>query len=96
MAHGSGGSGEVGRREVEDTTAAAKTAVPRSGKPSSFSPQASAASRAATYANLDLVKGLSVVDTNDAADHLGDNNHVTEVRLHHLGLLLWVGRALQR
>ena len=37
--------------------------------------------------DLDLVEGLSVVDTDDGTDHLGDNDHVTEVGLDNSGLL---------
>ena len=37
--------------------------------------------------DLDLVEGLSVVDTNDGSDHLGDDDHVTEVSLDNSGLL---------
>ena len=32
---------------------------------------------------------LSVVDANGAADHLWDNNHVTQVGLYDGGLLVW-------
>jgi len=39
------------------------------------------------------VEGLSVVDTNDAADHLGDNDHVSEVGLDNFGLLTLDGLA---
>lgn len=42
--------------------------------------------------NFDLVEGLSGVDTDDGADHLGDNDHVTEVGLDEVGLL--VGASL--
>jgi len=37
--------------------------------------------------DLDLVEGLAVVDTNDRANHLGDNNHVAKVGLDDGGLL---------
>jgi len=37
--------------------------------------------------DLDLVEGLSVVDTDDGTDHLGDDDHVTEVGLDDGGLL---------
>jgi hypothetical protein len=37
--------------------------------------------------DLDLVEGLSVVDTDDGTDHLGDDDHVTEVGLDDSGLL---------
>lgn len=42
--------------------------------------------------DFDLVELLSGVDTDDAADHLGDNDHVTEVGLDEVGLL--VGASL--
>ena len=42
--------------------------------------------------NFDLVEGLSGVDTDDGADHLWDNDHVTEVGLDEVGLL--VGASL--
>jgi hypothetical protein len=48
-----------------------------------------------TYADLDLVEGLAVVDTNDAADHLRHDDHVTEVGLDNLGLLLSGSRERQ-
>ena len=38
--------------------------------------------------DLDLVEGLSVVDTNDGTDHLGDDDHVTEMGLDDGGLLV--------
>jgi hypothetical protein len=38
--------------------------------------------------DLDLVEGLSVVDTDNGTDHLGDDNHVTEVSLDNSGLLV--------
>jgi len=37
--------------------------------------------------DLDLVEGLAVVDADDAADHLGDNDHVSQVSLDASGLL---------
>ena len=40
-----------------------------------------------TYANFNSIESLAVVHTNDAADHLGNNNHVAEVSLDDLGLL---------
>ena len=40
--------------------------------------------------DLDLVKGLSIVHSNDASDHLWDNDHVPEVGSHWFWLLtLW-------
>lgn len=42
--------------------------------------------------DFDLVELLTGVDTDDAADHLGDNDHVTEVGLDEVGLL--VGASL--
>ena len=39
--------------------------------------------------DLDLVELLSGVDTNDGADHLWDDDHVTEVSLDEIWLLVW-------
>jgi hypothetical protein len=44
--------------------------------------------------DLDLVELLAGVDTNDAANHLGDDNHVTEVGLDEVGLLVGAGLLL--
>ena len=44
--------------------------------------------------DLDLVELLARVDADDGADHLGDDNHVTEVRLDELGLLVGLGLLL--
>lgn len=44
--------------------------------------------------DLDLVELLAGVDTNDGADHLGDNDHVTEVGLDEVGLLVGLGLLL--
>lgn len=44
--------------------------------------------------NFDLVEGLARVDTDDGADHLGDNDHVTEVGLDEVGLLVGAGLLL--
>lgn len=41
--------------------------------------------------DLNLVELLSGVDTDDAADHLRDNDHVTQVGLDELGLLVGLG-----
>jgi hypothetical protein len=41
--------------------------------------------------DFDLVELLSGVDTDDAANHLGDDNHVTEVGLDEVGLLVGLG-----
>ena len=48
----------------------------------------------ADHLRLDLhsIEDLAVVHTDDAADHLGDDDHVTEVGLDDGGLL--VGEAL--
>ena len=40
------------------------------------------------HLNLDLVEGLAVVDTNHAANHLGDDDHVAKMRFDGSGLLL--------
>jgi hypothetical protein len=37
--------------------------------------------------DLNLVEGLAIVDTNNAPNHLGDNDHVAEMGLHWLWLL---------
>jgi len=44
--------------------------------------------------DLHLVELLARVDTNDAANHLGDDNHVTEVSLDGVGLLVGLGLLL--
>ena len=44
--------------------------------------------------DLDLVELLAGVDTDDAADHLGDDNHVSEVSLDEVGLLVGLGVLL--
>ena len=41
------------------------------------------------YLDLNLVKGLSVVDPDDGASHLGNDDHVPEVRLDDVRLLVW-------
>ena len=53
-----------------------------------------------THLDFDTVERLAVVDTDDRADHLGDDDHVTEVgldttrALKGLGLLLGLAQAL--
>jgi len=44
--------------------------------------------------DLDLVELLSGVDTDDAANHLWDDNHVTEMGLDEVWLLIWLGLLL--
>lgn len=44
--------------------------------------------------DLNLVELLAGVDTDDGADHLGDNDHVTEVGLDKVGLLVGLGLLL--
>lgn len=44
--------------------------------------------------DLDLVELLAGVDTDDGADHLGDDDHVTEVGLDEVGLLVGLGLLL--
>lgn len=44
--------------------------------------------------DLNLVELLAGVDTDDGADHLGDNDHVTEVGLDEVGLLVGPGLLL--
>lgn len=45
--------------------------------------------------NLNLVELLARVDTNYATNHLRDNNHVTEVSLDEVGLLVGFGLLLR-
>lgn len=45
--------------------------------------------------DFNLVEGLAVVDTNVGTNHLGDDDHVTQVGLDDLGLLLNRGAGLQ-
>ena len=44
--------------------------------------------------DLDLVELLTGVDTNDGTDHLGNDDHVTEVSLDEVGLLVGLGLLL--
>lgn len=44
--------------------------------------------------DLDLVELLAGVDTNNATDHLGNNDHVTKVSLDKVGLLVGAGLLL--
>lgn len=44
--------------------------------------------------DLDLVELLSRVDTDDGADHLGHDNHVTQVCLDEVRLLVGLGLLL--
>lgn len=44
--------------------------------------------------DFNLVEGLAVVDTDDGADHLGDDDHVTEVGLDGRRLLVGLGLLL--
>jgi hypothetical protein len=44
--------------------------------------------------DLDLVELLAGVDTDNGADHLGDDNHVTEMGLDEVGLLVGLGLLL--
>jgi hypothetical protein len=44
--------------------------------------------------DLDLVELLAGVDTDDGTDHLGDDDHVTEVSLDEVGLLVGLGLLL--
>lgn len=46
------------------------------------------------YLDFNLVENLTVVDTNHGTDHLGDDDHVTEVGLDNLGLLVLSGGEL--
>lgn len=44
--------------------------------------------------DFDLVELLAGVNTNDGSDHLGDDDHVTEVSLDKVGLLVGLGLLL--
>ena len=44
--------------------------------------------------DFDLVELLARVDTNDAANHLGDDDHVSQMRLDEVGLLVGLGLLL--
>jgi hypothetical protein len=44
--------------------------------------------------DFDLVELLAGVDADDAANHLGDDNHVTEMGLDGIGLLVGLGLLL--
>ena len=44
--------------------------------------------------DFDRVEDLAVVDTDDGANHLWDDNHVAEVGLDDGGLLVWRGLLL--
>lgn len=44
--------------------------------------------------NLNLVELLARVDTDDRSNHLRNDNHVTEVRLDEVGLLVGLGLLL--
>lgn len=44
--------------------------------------------------DFDLVEFLAAVNTNDAADHLGHNDHVSEVCFDEVGLLVGLGVLL--
>jgi hypothetical protein len=44
--------------------------------------------------DFNLVEGLSVIDSNHGADHLGDNNHVSEVGFDRVGLFAFGGFLL--
>lgn len=45
--------------------------------------------------DLDLVELLSGVDTDDGADHLWDDDHVSEMSLDEIWLLIWLGLLLR-
>jgi hypothetical protein len=44
--------------------------------------------------DFDLVELLARVDTDDGANHLGDDNHITEVSLDEVGALVGLGLLL--
>ena len=41
------------------------------------------------WLDFDAVEHLSIVDANDAADHLWDNDHISQVGLDNSRLLVW-------
>lgn len=45
--------------------------------------------------DFDLVEFLAAVDTDDAADHLGHDDHVSQVCLDQVGLLVRLGVLLR-
>ena len=45
--------------------------------------------------DFDLVEFLSRVDANNATNHLGNNNHVSQMRLDEVGLLIGLGLLLR-
>lgn len=46
------------------------------------------------WSNLNLVENLTVVNTNNGANHLWDDNHVSQVGLDGSWLLVWLSRKL--
>lgn len=46
------------------------------------------------WLDFDLVELLSRVDTNDRTDHLWDDNHISQVSLDNVWLLVWLGLLL--
>ena len=44
--------------------------------------------------DFNLVEFLSRVDTNDATNHFGDHNHVSQMGLDKVGFLIWLGLLL--
>jgi len=44
--------------------------------------------------NLNLVELFARIDTNDTTDHLGNHNHISQVRLDEVGLLVGLGLLL--
>lgn len=44
--------------------------------------------------DFDLVEFLSRVDTNDGTDHLWDDDHISQVSLDNVWLLIWLGLLL--
>uniref|UniRef100_A0A8D1Q3L1 Uncharacterized protein n=1 Tax=Sus scrofa TaxID=9823 RepID=A0A8D1Q3L1_PIG len=59
----------------------------RCGWPAPTHPGLPQGSTGHTYLDLHLVEGLAIVDTYHAAHHLGQDDHVSQVRLHYLWLL---------
>lgn len=46
------------------------------------------------WLNLNLVEGLTVVNTNDRTNHLWNDNHVSQVGLDNSWLLIWLSGEL--
>ena len=45
--------------------------------------------------NFDLIKLLAGINTNHASNHLWYHNHIPQMRLDEVGLLIWLGFLLR-